>query len=171
MRHGYNLPWATVCSLLRVSLSPVVCYSKVALVNPVIQQHSSRRWRITHSRWDDIVTLVIGSPMLCWIYLPCSYVHRQFGIVLFSRRKPRGSGLGSNYVGELPAHSIGRMLCNEWMPCSSGGQFNNHRSRMLGLLFMADAFHLAYPTTNHSSRCRDLKVLARLGSPSGRDFN
>jgi hypothetical protein len=34
--------------------------------------------------------------------------------------------------------------------------------------------HFTYPTTNHSSRCRNLKVLARLGSPSGRksrDFN
>jgi hypothetical protein len=39
---------------------------------------------------------------------------------------------------------MGRMLFNEWMPCSSDGQFNNHRSRMLGLLFMADAFHLPH---------------------------
>jgi hypothetical protein len=30
-----NLSWATACSLLHMSLSPVVCYSKLALVSPV----------------------------------------------------------------------------------------------------------------------------------------
>jgi hypothetical protein len=39
---------------------------------------------------------------------------------------------------------MGRMLFNEWMPCSSGGEFNNHRSRMHNLLFMADTFHLLH---------------------------
>jgi hypothetical protein len=92
------------------------------------------------------------------------YLHNIWTILRATAIRHRSVLPPQNFVSRnseaiMSANSTvcGRMLRNEWMPCSSGGQFNKITtiicSRLFGLLFVADAFHLP----NHESLVSVLK--------------
>jgi hypothetical protein len=74
-------------------------------------------------------------------------VHRQFGIVLFSRRRPRGRDSQAILSANCRHIQMGHMIFNERMPCSS--KVSSTTIVVACSVYCSWSMHFISPTTNH----------------------